>query len=67
MRTLPLSGKRWLVKQDLPVTQLNAIVEMQVAGITVTTKARLTSANVFALLDREETILRESGFKKSTI
>lgn len=67
MRTLPLSGKRWLLKQDLLVTQLNAIVGIQVAGITVATNVRLTPANVFALIDREETILRESGFKASTI
>jgi len=67
MRTLPLSGKRWLLKQDLFVTQLNAIVGIQVAGITVAAKVRLTPANVFALIDREKTILRESGFKASTI
>ena len=67
MRTLPLSGKRWLLKQDLFRTQLNAIVGIQVAGITVAAKVSLTPANVFALIDREETNLRESGFKTSTI
>ena len=56
-----------LLKQDLFVTQLNAIVGIQVAGITVAANVRLTPANVFALIDREETILRESGFKASTI
>ena len=30
-------------------------------------KVRLTPANVFALIDREKTILRESGFKASTV
>lgn len=49
------------------MTQLNAIVGIQVAGITVAANVRLTPANVFALIDREETILRESGFKASTI
>lgn len=49
------------------MTQLNAIVGIQLAGITVVAKVRLTPANVFALIDREETILRKSGFKASTI
>lgn len=49
------------------MTQLNAIVGIQLAGITVAAKVRLTPANVFALIDREETILRKSGFKASTI
>lgn len=49
------------------MTQLNAIVGIQLAGIIVAANVRLTPANVFALIDREETILRESGFKASTI